>query len=334
MLEPAASRQLGVPKGLAGSQKATNSYYHLRRQPLFTTLDEARDVLLGSQEEAEPAATEKKKTKKVLWKPWKEGEATWRRHQWALDYKCFVSATPRPCGSNNAGSLRMMWGSIHEPTALLVALNAFHHQASTLSECGMFPAEALLDAEPISEADAEHLTLVRHLRDLGCNLGASPDGLLHHHDRCPEQALEVIEVKNHAPFINVPGQGIGLNDKEPPAEVPAWYIPQMQLEMFCVGPHCRSGVMVRLTASMGAVVMRLERDDALIALMLRQFVDFYTRFVLPAIPPPRNFLNDSEDSGVKLLDGIAASAGRAELVVRVAPHHVQRARPGTVPLLV
>ena len=48
-------------------------------------------------------------------------------------------------------------------------------------------------------------------------------------------------------------------------------VPQMQLEMFCVGPHCRSGIMVRLTATKGAVVMRLQRDDTLITAMLRNY---------------------------------------------------------------
>lgn len=342
VLEPAAARRLGVPKGLSGHHKAKDAYYHLRQTPLFVTLEEAQEVLLQVEEErgastrgpADGKKKKKEKRKKLLWKPWEGGG--WRSSLWAVDYKCFVSPTPRPCGSNNAGSLRMMWGSIHEATALLVALNHFHQQGSALAETGMWPGEALLDTAPISEVDAEQQALVRSLREVGCTLGASPDGLLYHHGRGGDRACEVVEVKNHAPFVNVPGQGIGIQDREPPGEVPAWYVPQMQLEMFCVGPHCRSGIMVRLTATKGAVVMRLQRDDTLITAMLRQFLAFYTAFVIPGEPPPEDFLTTAEgdpEHTEDLLAGIEAAAGCAELVAVVPPHHVQRARPHDTPLL-
>jgi hypothetical protein len=39
-----------------------------------------------------------------------------------------------------------------------------------------------------------------------------------------------------------------------------WHVPQLQLEMFCVGAHCRSAVMAILCVT-GLRLYRVERDD-------------------------------------------------------------------------
>jgi hypothetical protein len=97
-------------------------------------------------------------------------------------------------------------------------------------------------------------------------LGASPDALIQY----PDGTVEVLEVKNHCPFYrNSSGSGKSNNSKyngghdhnphqfrirafdDPPTEVPLMYLPQLMMEMYCVGPHCKSAVMVRQTATNG-----------------------------------------------------------------------------------
>ena len=48
-----------------------------------------------------------------------------------------VFLTRSPCFSRWASSplrLRLAWGSVHEPTAVLVALNCFHDAGATVAE--------------------------------------------------------------------------------------------------------------------------------------------------------------------------------------------------------
>ena len=90
--------------------------------------------------------------------------------------------------------------------------------------------------------------------------------------------------------------------------------------------------MVRLTATCGAVVMRMERDDAFITAMLSQFLNFYNTFVLRKEAPPPNFLDSSvEDTMVTLAESASA---QATMLARLSSSHIQRARPSDAPLLV
>jgi len=97
--------------------------------------------------------------------------------------------------------------------------------------------------------------------------------------------------------------------------------------------------MVRLTATCGAVIMRLKRDDAYISAMLEQFRDFYRNFVQERKEPPKDFYTkenalhgDSDKKNlVKMTKSVAASATLLEFV---DPSCIQRRRPGDTPLLV
>lgn len=112
----------------------------------------------------------------------------------------------------------------------------------------------------------------------GLYIGASPDAVLVYSDG----RIEALEVKNHCPFVptsysknmNPTHQNGDSNDSEIdslgesesnlkkkekgekpmftisrrqylPTDVPAMYIPQLMLEMYCLGPNCRSTMMVR-----------------------------------------------------------------------------------------
>jgi hypothetical protein len=133
-------------------------------------------------------------------------------------------------------------------------------------------------------------------------LGASPDGILQHSEDSGG-AVEVLEVKCSSPFIR--GRGLGpvspasfsspasptsptsptsasgashsmtVSMAPPPQHrhhrhgpgLAAWHVPQLQLEMLCVGAHCRSAVVVTLSVC-GARIYRIQRDDQ-VRLMLR-----------------------------------------------------------------
>ena len=263
----------------------------------------------------------------------------------------------------------MAWGNVHEATAVLVALNHFHQNArdALVLECGMFPSEGLVEpGRSVNSWEHTQLKLLLRCREAGLRLGASPDGILVHRGEKREDAsetlvVEALEVKNHSPFVssrNSKGSARSIvRDRPPPEEVPPWYVPQLQLEMMMIGPHCRSAVFVRLTATQGASVMRLPRDDTYIALMLARALIFHRRFVLTDTPPHANFgfgaeeearekeegfhceirdvlADDTIDFSVRAVaERTRAVAATASVVRRVHHREVQRARPSHVPLL-
>eukprot|EP00957_Ditylum_brightwellii_P021620 1630383-Ditylum_brightwellii.AAC.1 len=70
------------------------------------------------------------------------------------------------------------------------------------------------------------------------------------------------------------------------------------MEMLCLGPSCRSVIMVRQTATIGAVILRLHRDDEWIEEMLYWLRRFMTNFVHEGTPPPANFFWDNDDDSI------------------------------------
>jgi len=111
-------------------------------------------------------------------------------------------------------------------------------------------------------------------------LGASPDGIIKH----ANGATEVLEVKCVSPFTVNPSQGrpsgrsslfdvqdstamdgdsshtMAVSCSHQHDRFAVWHIPQIQMEMFCMGAHCESGII--LVLSVTAVRMfRVQRDD-------------------------------------------------------------------------
>jgi len=103
-----------------------------------------------------------------------------------------------------------------------------------------------------------------------------------------------------------------------------WYVVQLQLEMFCIGPNCKSAILVRLSSTKGAVIFKMKRDDEYILMMLKRFQIFYSKFVLTKTPPPSNF--DYEDAllqrFVEKTNNIAKS--KTSIVKRLWPNQIQR----------
>ena len=112
-------------------------------------------------------------------------------------------------------------------------------------------------------------------------LGASPDGIIKH----ANGATEVLEVKCVSPFTSNPSQSrasgnssvfggftstdINNGDSSHTMAVSCshqhdrfavWHIPQIQMEMFCMGAHCESGIILVLSVA-AARMFRVQRDD-------------------------------------------------------------------------
>ena len=208
--------------------------------------------------------------------------------------------------------IRMSWGNSQEATSILTALNYFceNDDNATIHEVGMCGARFDDKEEPL-------------LR--GLKLGASPDAIICHGDG----TLEVLEVKNHCPFnMNSARSGSRggnsrnkvnkstslatgkyiIRDFALEARVPPQYIPQLMMEIMCVGnsinledpssqaPDCQSAVMVRQTATRGAILLRLQRDEEWISEMKYWLGEFKKRFVDSGCMPNENFFWSDDPS--------------------------------------
>ena len=209
----------------------------------------------------------------------------------------------------------------------------------------MFPGEGLLEQEARSPIQKRHQQLVKDLLLLGCKIGASPDGLLVHRTGSGsgigkrDIIVEALEVKNHSPFARVSARdesaSLKVIDRTPPLEVPPLYVGQLQLEMFCIGPHCRSAVFVRMTATRGASIMRVYRDDLYIEMMLIRIKKFYSSFVYSSVEPPEDFDMHHKDqfSVSKAVQMTLKVTRSAEIIASIPQSAVQRGLPEWQPLL-
>ncbi|KAL7464549.1 hypothetical protein ACHAXS_004885 [Conticribra weissflogii] len=220
---------------------------------------------------------------------------------------------------------RMQWGNAQEATSILTALNYFCSidERTTIHEIGMCGAG-------FDDAGQDLLN--------GLKIGASPDALICHGNG----TVEVLEVKNHCPFVwnnrhpkstnkgrqkgkrinkhkdhgnhlgedqssNGPqGRQYMIRDFDLESKIPPMYIPQLMMEMLCVGdfvdldeisnssitnnnPICTSAVMVRQTATKGAILLRLYRDESWITEMKYWLGKFKSKYVNTGVIPPDNF---------------------------------------------
>ncbi|GMI04735.1 hypothetical protein TrVE_jg9418 [Triparma verrucosa] len=159
------------------------------------------------------------------------------------------------------GSVRMAWGRSQESTAIAVAADYFSKLGGRVEEVGLCLTEG----------------------DDGL-FGASPDGIV----RDGNGNIWALEVKNHCPFAE--GRGAKakkldrseryiVRDRSAPESVMPWVIPQLMLESYAVGEECQGAVLVRLTATMGASILRVKRDDTYIQELLKWLRLFNTRYL-------------------------------------------------------
>lgn len=235
--------------------------------------------------------------------------ATYAPHEAALQ------PTLRYAAPNSVGEVRMAWGNTQEATSVLAALNYFGGLGCEMSEAGMLPYEAL-DGASIEAAHAKWPALTP--------IGASPDAMLN----WPDGTVEPFEVKNHAPFAhnkknrkddpNFRFRDPGANDG-----IAVWHVPQLYLHMLCVGPECKSCVFMSCSATRGANLFRIHRNEELMALMLHFLNLFCERYVHPAKRPPPN-LFWGERKHRALLEKTIQEARRVEKIAFINPEDIQR----------
>ena len=212
-------------------------------------------------------------------------------------------------------SIRMIWGNVQEATALLTALNYFWKQDPQiiLKEVGMCGAGLQLN------------------QTSKILVGATPDALLYH----PDGTVEAVEVKNHCPFLPSYGRqpkrhAFRLGELEFSHGVLPHYVPQLMMEMLCVGKECKSAIMVRQSATNGSLILRIHRDDDWIDEMMYWLNRFYEDYVEPQNPPPINFfIKGSSPEDIEryktFLERTKQLEQKVELLSHIPNKEIQRA---------
>mmetsp|Transcript_28 Transcript_28/g.60 ORF Transcript_28/g.60 Transcript_28/m.60 type:complete len:624 (+) Transcript_28:197-2068(+) len=331
LLDPEAGSVLGIPRSL---QKGAVGAYHRLRKPALRSLDDMNEVLCTGEGNSPPdletldyPVWDSKRTTRfrgttsfaALYLPRIKRTDLDRRRQRLKDY--YLDDSSRWLA-------RMQWGNAQEPTAILTALNYFSRAVpgTIIREVGMCGAG--LDINSTSSGS----------EGSGLIVGATPDAVIHY----PNGTLEALEVKNHCPFVPLywgsrrKGGSKGkaedlfrIRESRMEMEVPPAYVPQLMLEMLSLGPQCRSAIMVRQTATKGAVILRLQRDDDWINEMMYWLNQFMETFVNSEVPPPPNvFWEDGEYSGGEryraFVNRTKEISERAEHVTTVPHKEIQR----------
>jgi len=338
-LEPTAAKFLGVPR--SWQRGGLGAYVRLRK-PALQTLEEMNAVLCGNadslpEDVVVPITPDPPSPPPTsLW----QTTTTTNGNGFPFAAKYMVRTTREEIRerketskklNNFSGfdsSVRMLWGTAQESTALLTALNFFWKKDNgvVLKEVGMCGGG---------------LDILCNPDDTGSKLlvGATPDGLLCY----PDGTIEALEVKNHCPFFSTVSSRNKVGHRHPRGHrfmirsfdfvgysVPPQYIPQLMMEMFCVGEECRSAVMVRQTATSGALILRVRRDDEWIQEMIYWLGRFKRDYVDREEAPPTNFfLEESSDQDTErymaFLERTRAIQEKVEIVGQVPHNEIQRA---------
>ena len=327
LYEERAASLLGVPPSLRGRSKALGAHERLQEPPLSEYA-----ALPGYSEDAgERLEAARREGTHTVWQPHAVGD---KAASHSLLAYCAPPAAARPAGGEreyrNVGHIRMTWGSVQEATSLLTALNRFVMQGATVEEAGLFAIEAC-ETEAEAEAGIGTGTGAATRLPLGLPpIGASPDGVV----RWPDGRVEPLEVKNHAPFATSRGRGNNNNrspnaafevrDPGPFGEVAVWHLPQLYLHMLCLGPSCRSCLFMSCSATRGANLFRVPRDDALMDAILHFVARFAREYGGAGAPPPPPDFFWGEPEYQALLDALKAVTAAVKRVEHIPNERIQR----------
>jgi len=333
-LEPGVGEILGVPKGLRrGGQGA---YHRLRKPATTRTLDEMNAKLCIGHGNSHNSSIEDKTNESddsdgsVWTQPAKfPFAAKYMVRITEEEYKNRKEISKRWKSGNKQWSIRMVWGNVQEATSLLTALNYFWERDNRvfMKEIGMCGAGLEFNQTVPT----------------GLIIGATPDAVLCH----PDGRIEAVEVKNHCPFVPNHSRYNGSNGRRNKRygndafqlsrqklsksdSVMCQYIPQLMMEMLCLGENCESAIMVRQTATNGSLILRIKRDNGWIEEMLYWLDRFYQDFVLQEIIPSKNFFLESDnpvdrDRYKRFLELTKQIETNIELLEHVPHHKIQRA---------
>lgn len=230
-------------------------------------------------------------------------------------------------------SVRMQWGNSQEATSILTALNHFCSvdDATTIREVGMCGAS--FDDEVLANSTLNGVKIGASPDALICHGNGIVEVLeVKNHcpfvwNRVPQSAQQQRNVARRKKSVRSGKKKGDRRRKKGPADggeydeqeedytedytpkhylirdftlesrVPAAYIPQLMMEMLCVGDECKSAVMVRQTATKGAILLRLQRDEEWIDDMKYYLGKFQSEYVTTGRVPDDNFFwNDDADS--------------------------------------
>jgi len=182
--------------------------------------------------------------------------------------------------SEGEQSVRLAWGNTAEAGALVQLLNDFPN-VEEIHEVGLcrVPRDVLLKYEEMC----------------GCKLpplGASPDAIAFIRGNDDKNAVErvVVEVKNRSPFYRTQSGYYRVADPPLPKTIPAYHVPQVQLEM--VSANASSCLLCMRNVTRGTSVFRVKRDEEYLKQMFRVIGRLYENYCLKdAIKtPPENWL--------------------------------------------
>jgi len=297
-LEPKAGGILGVPRGLR--RGGEGAYYRLRTPAVTRTLEEMNARLCEDDDDSDSSRDQEEK---------KDDRPCWTQpdnYPFAAKYMVQITenehrkrkqiANNYVNSQKNQWSIRMVWGNVQEATSLLTALNYFwkNDKNVIMKEVGMCGAGLQFN----------------RTESTGLILGATPDAVLCHSDG----RIEAVEVKNHCPFIpntnrfarnniidnksnqtNSNAFRLSRQTLNKTDSVMCQYIPQLMMEMLCLGENCESAIMVRQTATTGSLVLRVQRNNEWIEEMIYWLERFCNDFVEQEEPPPQNFFLEGGD---------------------------------------
>jgi len=357
--EPTAQSKLGVPRSLSGHHKAMDAYLHLIRPPCdaaapdsATWGDDVPDAE-GEKENGGGSSGIPGTRGLFVGEPMSRGqrrrargkdkaksnmpvdlaaaaaaaaggsaaaaaEEVWVHADASARFSHKYNPASKPEGPawrvESAGHARMIWGNTQEPTSVLAAVNHFHKLAGAIThEVGVCPLEAV--SSPV--INSEGLPLI----------GASPDCFLVY----PDGGVEALEVKNHAPFraggTTWKSQRRGafaFSDGGPFNQIATWHVPQVQLEMLCLGPQCRATNFLSCSATKGITIVRVARDDSYIETMLKYARIFHKEYTLKGKAPPDNFAVDNYPDYLAFLEHTRRISNSAEITANIKALDVQR----------
>ena len=205
-------------------------------------------------------------------------------------------------------SVRLAWGNTAEAGALMQLLNDFPN-VEEIHEVGL--------------CRVSRDVLLKYEEMCGCKLpqlGASPDAIALIRSDDGENAVErvVVEVKNRSPFYRTQSGYYRVGDPPLPKTIPAYHVPQVQLEM--VSANASSCFLCMRNVTRGTSVFRVKRDEEYLKQMFRVIGKLYENYCLKedAKSPPENWLANDPIHAL-LVRKTRDIAQNAELVTILAP---------------
>ncbi|CAL6272571.1 unnamed protein product [Bathycoccus prasinos] len=205
-------------------------------------------------------------------------------------------------------SVRLAWGNTAEAGALMQLLNDFPN-VEEIHEVGLcrMSKDVLLKYEEMCGCKLPHL-------------GASPDAIALIRSDDGENAVErvVVEVKNRSPFYRTQSGYYRVGDPPLPKTIPAYHVPQVQLEM--VSANASSCFLCMRNVTRGTSVFRVKRDEEYLKQMFRVIGRLYENYCLKddAKSPPENWLANDPIHAL-LVRKTRDIAQNAQLVTILAP---------------